>query len=275
MNDVDWLSLNKRNWDERTRIHLNARSYDLTALRNGRGRLHPIEEAELGSVSGLRVLHLQCHFGRDTLTLAQRGADVTGLDFSAAAVQTARQLADELGLASKARFVEANVYDALNAIPEPRSFDLVYVTWGAISWLPDLETWARIIFEFLKPGGRFYLAEGHPAALVFDDAQTPPGGMPNYFAPYFMTDMLMMNDSTDYADADACLENSEICEWMHSLSEIIMSLINAGLTLNWLHEHDSAPWPVFKLLVEDAHGMYRWPDKPWLPLSFSLEAYRP
>ncbi len=122
----DWRELNRANWDERVAVHLGASDYDLAPLRAGRGRLNAIEEAELGPVGGLRVLHLQCHFGRDSLVLAGRGAEVTGLDFSGPAVVAARSLAAELGLA--ARFVQADLYDAPEAVPEPASFDLVYTT---------------------------------------------------------------------------------------------------------------------------------------------------
>jgi len=127
---MDWRSLNRANWGERVAIHLEAPGYDLAPLRAGRGRLNAIEEAELGDVRGLRVLHLQCHFGADTLCLAQRGATVVGLDFSAAAIAAARQLTEELGLADRARFVQADLYDAPSAIGEAASFDLVFVTWG-------------------------------------------------------------------------------------------------------------------------------------------------
>ena len=181
----DWRAVNRANWDERVPIHLAAPSYDLGPLRAGKGRLHPIEEAELRPVAGLRVLHLQCHFGRDTLTLAQRGAEVVGLDFSGPAIKAARALAAEIGLADRARFVEADLYDAPAAIREPGAFDLVFVTWGAIYWLPDIRRWAEIVAFFLKPGGTLYLAEGHPSALVFDDMAPKHDGLPGWFAPYF------------------------------------------------------------------------------------------
>ncbi len=129
----DWRELNRANWDERVAVHLGASGYDLAPLRAGRGRLNAIEEAELGPFGGLRVLHLQCHFGRDSLVLAGRGAEVTGLDFSGPAVLAARSLAAELGLA--ARFVQADLYDAPAVVSEPASFDLVYTTWGTITWL--------------------------------------------------------------------------------------------------------------------------------------------
>jgi SAM-dependent methyltransferase len=242
--------------------------------RAGRGRLNPIEEAEIEPLKGLRVLHLQCHFGRDSLILASRGATVVGLDFSTPAIATARELAAELGLAERARFVEADLYDAPSAIAEAHAFDLVFVTWGAINWLPDIRRWAEIVAQFLKPGGALYLAEGHPAALVLDDAARRESVMPGWFAPYFSPEALVFDDPSDYADESARLTHARTYEWLHPLGAIVTALIDAGLTLRWLHEHAAVPWRMFELLVEDADGMYRWPDRPWLPLAFSLRAER-
>lgn len=272
--DEDWRAVNRANWDERVPIHLAAPSYDLGPLRAGQGRLNPIEEAELRPVAGQRVLHLQCHFGRDTLTLAQRGAEVVGLDFSAPAIAAARALAAELGLADRARFVEADLYDAPAAIHEPAAFDLVYVTWGAINWLPDIRRWAEIVAFFLKPGGTLYLAEGHPTALVFDDAAPAQAGMPGWFAPYFDRAPCVFDDPSDYADPTARLAHARTYSWMHPLGEVVTSILAAGLDLKWLHEHDRVPWRMFECLIEDAEGMYGWPKEPWLPLAFSLRAQR-
>jgi len=270
--EPDWRSANRANWDERVPVHLGPNGYDLTDIRSGRGTMNPIEEAELGPVDGLRILHLQCHFGKDTLTLAQRGAEVVGLDFSGPAVSAAQALAEELGLSERARFVEGDLYDAIKLIPEPASFDRVFVTWGALCWLPDITGWAKIVAHFLKPGGSLYLAEGHPAALVLDDSVAYPDGMPGFLVPYFDREALLFDETADYSDETAVLSNSATYEWMHPISEVIMALIDAGLTLTWFHEHDSIPWAMFKYQVKDEHGMYRWPDKPWLPLSYSLEA---
>ena len=186
MGGENWREANRANWDERTAVHLGPGSdYDLGPLRAGRGELDAIVRSELGPVTGLRVLHLQCHFGADSLTLAQQGAAaVAGLDFSVPAIEAARRLAGELGLSDRARFVEADLYDAPRAIPEPGGFDLVFVTWGALPWLPDVAGWARIVAGFLRPGGRFHLAEGHPTALVFDDMAGTQDGRPGWFAPY-------------------------------------------------------------------------------------------
>jgi SAM-dependent methyltransferase len=185
VSEPEWHRANRANWDERVGVHTGPRGYDLAPLRSGSGRLNGIEETELPPIDGKRVAHLQCHFGADSLKLAQRGAEVVGLDFSAPAIETARGLADELDLADRARFVHADLYDALQAIPTPHQFDIVFVTWGAICWLPDIAGWAQIVAALLRPGGLLYLAEGHPTAYVFDDATCSTDGMPGLFAPYF------------------------------------------------------------------------------------------
>lgn len=271
----DWRALNRANWDERVPLHLAAESYDLAPLRTGTASLHPIEAAELGPVAGRRIVHLQCHFGRDSLILAQQGADVVGLDFSQPAIQAARSLATELGLASRARFVQADLYDATDAIAEPAAFDIAFVTWGALCWLPDIGRWAEIVAALLKPGGFLYLAESHPAALVFDDATAKSDGEPGRFAPYFQHGPLVLDDPRDYADADARLQNSRTYEWSHGLGEIVSAIIASGLRLSWLHEHAAVPWRMYRELVPAEGGLYRWPDQPWLPLAFSLRADRP
>jgi SAM-dependent methyltransferase len=271
----DWRAINRARWDEAVGIHLGPGGYDLSDLRAGRGRMNAIEEDELGPVDGLRVLHLQCHFGRDTLCLAQRGATVVGLDFSAPAIAAARDLARELGLEDRARFVQSDLYDARAAIGAAEKFDLVYVTWGAINWLPDIAEWARIVAHFLKPGGALYLAEGHPAAYVFDDSTRAADGMPGLFAPYFQDGAIAVDNPRDYMDPDARLTNSRTMEFIHPLGSTINGLLQAGLSLDWLHEHDAITWRMFAILVEDARGLYRWPDKPWLPLAFSLRASKP
>jgi SAM-dependent methyltransferase len=273
MAEQPWQTANRANWDERVGVHLGPGGYDLTDLRQGRGRLDPIVEAELPGVSGKRVMHLQCHFGKDTLSLAQRGAEVVGLDFSAAAITAARDLATQLGLS--ARFVHADLYDAPAAVGEQAAFDLVFVTWGALPWLPDIRRWADIVAGFLKPGGAVYLAEGHPAALVLDDEAPQADGNPGFFLPYFHSEALTFNQTTDYADPTACLTNSTTYEWVHPLGAVVTALLAAGLRLDWLHEHDAVTWQMFKCLTKGPDRLYRWPDKPWLPLSYSLQATRP
>jgi SAM-dependent methyltransferase len=259
--------------DERVGVHLGPRGYDLTELRRGSGRLGGIVESELPDVSGKRVLHLQCHFGKDSLTLAQRGAaEVVGLDFSPAAIVAARDLTKELDLTERAHFVQADLYDAPEAINQPGGFDVVYVTWGALCWLPDIRRWAQIIAHFLKPGGSLYLAEGHPAAMVLDDAAPQADGNPGFLVPYFHSEPLVFDQTSDYADRTAQLTNSRTYEWIHPLGTVVTALIAAGLRLDWLHEHDAIAWPLFNCLIKGDDGLFRWPDKKWLPLAYSLLA---
>jgi SAM-dependent methyltransferase len=274
MSESEWKRANRANWDERVGVHMAPGGYDIASLRAGNARLDAIEEAELGSVAGKRVLHLQCHFGRDSLILAQRGAEVTGLDFSTPAIAAALALTEELGLADRARFFEADLYDARTVIPEPASFDLVYVTWGALLWLADIRLWAEIVAYFLKPGGRLYLAEGHPIALVFDDLQKSPDGVPGFFAPYFSPTPIEYDDSKDYANPTAVLKNTKTFTWIHPIGDVVTGLTDAGLRLDWLHEHDAVTWRMFNLLQEDEAGLFRWPEQKWLPLAFSLSATR-
>lgn len=273
MTNEDWRALNRANWDERVPVHRAVPFYDVERIRPGTARMNAIEEAELGSVAGLRVLHLQCHFGHDSLILASRGADVTGLDFSAPAIEAARENAAALGL--NARFVLSDIYAARDAIPEPAAFDLAYTTWGTICWLPDVAEWARIIAHFLRPGGRLYFADMHPAAYVLDDVAPGLDGRPGWFAPYFGAEPLVIDDPRDYADPDARLGNRRTVQWMHPLSTVIGSLLEAGLRLDWLHEHPRVTWQAFAQLVEDADGCWTWPDRPWFPLAVSLSMTRP
>jgi SAM-dependent methyltransferase len=273
----DWLALNRANWNERVPIHLNAprRHYKLDALRAGTERLDTIAAEILGPVDGLRVLHLQCHFGQDTLTIAQQGAVVTGLDFSPPAIAAAQSLAAELGLADRARFVQANVYDAETTINQPASFDRVFVSWGALCWLPDMAAWARIVASFLKPNGFLALADAHPFAYVFDDLTATGDGKPGWYMPYLGRQPMCEDRPEDYADPTARLKNSRTVEFLHPLSDVIMALVDAGLRIDRFCEHDSITWQMFAQLEQREPDRHVWPDRPWLPLSYSLRAAKP
>ena len=268
MEDPDWLRLNRANWDERVPVHRATPMYALDQFRDGTARMNAIEEAELGPVAGLRLLHLQCHFGHDSLILAQRGAEVTGVDFSPPAIEAARENAAALGIG--ARFVLSDVYAAPKAVPEPASFDLVYITWGTICWLPDLARWAGVIAHFLRPGGRLYFADMHPTAAVLGDERPEADGRPGWVVPYFGREPIHFNDPTDYADREARFDNAHTIEFVHPLADVLGSLMAAGLRLEWLHEHDRLTWQQFRYLVKGADGCWTWPGRPWFPLALSL-----
>jgi SAM-dependent methyltransferase len=215
----DYLSLNRRNWDERVAVHVASGFYAVERFVAGEDHLHGFETEELGDVAGKRVVHLQCHFGMDTLSLARRGASVTGLDFSAPAIAEARALAGRLGV--EARFVEANVYDAVEALGE--RYEIVYTGKGALNWIPDLGAWARTAAALLEPGGVLYLVEYHPLPLMLAEDSL------EFEWPYFNTGAEVWDEPGDYADPDAVLENARTVEWPHPISEVICSVIDAGL----------------------------------------------
>ncbi len=272
---LDWRALNLANWDERAAVHLGPRGYDRSSHRVGSGRLDAIAEAELDPVAGLRVLHLQCHIGDDSVALAQRGAaEVVGVDFSPAAVDAARAFAAEVG-AANARFLVSDLYAAPASLPdEAGRFDLVFTTWGVIGWLPDIGAWARVVAHFLRPGGALYFADAHPVSLVLDDGVPGAEGRPGWLVPYFDRAPRAFQEPGDYADPEARLANSRFVAWLHPLSDILGALSAAGLRLEWLHEHARLPWQPFRCLVRDADGLWTWPDQPWLPLGLSLRCVR-
>jgi SAM-dependent methyltransferase len=280
----EWLEANRVQWDERVPLHVASKFYDQSKLRAGHGELYPIEERELREflpegLEGKRMLHLQCHFGADTLVLAQRGAEVVGIDFSRPAIVAARELAAEVGLAERSRFVNANIYDARHILPQPESFDVVYTTWGTIGWLPDVAEWARIIEWYLKPGGKLYFADGHPAALVFSGGEGDgqgEGALPGFAFPYGSDGAPdVVDEAGDYADGNARLENTRSFEWSHPLGETITALLDTGLRLEFFHEHYELPWKMFAPLQEGEDRLYRWPGQKWLPLGMSLGAVKP
>jgi 2-polyprenyl-3-methyl-5-hydroxy-6-metoxy-1,4-benzoquinol methylase len=272
MSEPEWRRLNRANWDERVAIHMAPESdYDTHLLRQGNYILHAIEERELGPVAGLRLLHLQCHFGVDTLALAQKGAQVTGLDFSAPAIAAARSLAAEIGI--EAHFVQSDIYEARAALEG--EFDRVFTTWGTIGWLPDIQGWAEVVASLLRVGGEVYFADMHPAALIFDDDVPGTHGMPGWFAPYFHQGEIVVDDARDYANPVARLSNLRTHQFMHPVASVVQALLDAGLRLTMLHEHDTLAWKQFGCMIEAEGGLYRLPEKPWLPLSYSLKAIKP
>jgi SAM-dependent methyltransferase len=266
-----WMAVNRLNWDDRTAVHLRNRTgfYPIDRVRAGDNAFGEPEDSELGDVAGKRIVHLQCHFGLDTIRLARRGAIVTGLDFSTAAIAAARALAAELGV--PARFVEGNVYDSpalLNA-----QYDITFVTWGSIIWLPDIRRWAQIVAELLAPDGWVCLAEGHPSTLSLDEVDGRLVAVRPWRTP--MTEPFVYDDATTYTGDPTSLAHTRSYEWCHPLSDIIGSLLEAGLHLDFLHEHERLPWRYFPMMEEAEDWGYRLPDgHPPLPLSFSLRASR-
>jgi SAM-dependent methyltransferase len=267
----EFIAANRRNWDERVPIHRRDRSgfYAVERFLAGEKSLHAIENGELGGVAGKHLIHLQCHFGLDTLILARHGAITTGLDFSPAAIAEARRLAEATGLA--AEFVCADVYAAREAVAG--HFDIAYVTWGTMCWLPDLTRWAQTIAALLKPGGYLYFADAHPNMLVLEERD---GRLVHEYPIDTPADRpLLFDEAQTYNDDPTPLTATRTYQWIHSLSRLVNALIDAGLALEFLHEHPSLPWPIFPMCVRGTDGLYRLPDGiPAFPLSVSLRARR-
>ncbi|HET7472692.1 MAG TPA: class I SAM-dependent methyltransferase [Candidatus Limnocylindrales bacterium] len=260
-------------WDEWTRIHETSEFYDLDGFKRGGIRLRDYELEEIGPVAGLDVLHLQCHFGMDTLSFARLGARVTGADFSAAAVALARRVADEIGF-PEARFVQSNVYDLPAALDG--EFDLVYTSRGVLGWLPDVRGWAHVIAHFLRPGGRFYITEIHPVAQAFENEGVRPGELRLTY-PYWEHEApLTFAVQGSYADPTAEVAAAHEHGWDHGLGEIVTALIDAGLRIETVREYPFCEWKL-DFLEERDDGTWRLPGEldGRLPLFFSILATKP
>ncbi|HXQ90669.1 MAG TPA: class I SAM-dependent methyltransferase [Acidimicrobiales bacterium] len=263
------VAQNRASWDERVPIHVASEFYDVEGwLREGRGP-RPEESAALGDVSGLDLVHLQCHFGLDTLAWARVGARVTGLDFSGPAIDQARALARRAGLQDRATFVCADVYDAVEAL-EHATYDVVYVSLGALSWLPSVDRWAHVVASLLRPGGRLFLHDVHPLS----NALSHDGLVVEH--TYFEEEDPVVDDSdVTYTDGTYSLSVQRTYSWNHSLGEIVSAVVGRGLVLERLEEHDWTSFARFTWLVRDADQHFSLPaTKPRVPLSFSLRARR-
>lgn len=263
----EYTSANRAKWEDRVPIHLASAFYDIEGwLAQERGP-RPWELEALGDVRGLDLVHLQCHFGLDTLQLARAGARVTGVDFSPTAIAHARDLAERSGLADRATFVEADVLRASDELSR-EAFDIVYVSLGSLCWLPSVERWAAQVEALLRPAGRLYLHDSHPLAWALADDEL------RIEHTYFEEEEPYVDDSgLTYADGDARLDNTRSYEWNHSLGEIISAVVAHGLVVDGLMEHDWTVWPRFPWLVETDDG--RWatpPGEPRAALSFTLVA---
>jgi SAM-dependent methyltransferase len=264
---ANWLEFNRANWNERVPIHVDGDFYDVEGFVAGRETVPAFALADVGDVRGKRLVHPQCHIGTETLGWARHGAAVTGLDFSQPALDTAAELAKQIGV-EDARWVAANVYDAVEALDGER-FDIVYTGLGALCWLPDIERWARVMAALTKPGGFLYLAEFHP----FGNTLTRDGITVAH--DYFNRAAQVWDEPGTYADFDAQTTENVSVQFDHGLGEIINALIGAGLRLESLHEHEMTMFSRFDVL-EQRDGYFWLPDgHPRVPLMYSLRASQP
>lgn len=287
----DYLTVNAANWDARAEVHMGPGGYRVDAMADPAwlSSIVSFDRPRLGDVSGLDALHLQCHLGTDTISLARLGARMTGVDLSAQSLRYARVLAERAG--AQIGYVQADVYSAPEALGG-RTFDLVYTGIGALCWLPDIRQWGRTVTRLLRPGGRLFVRDGHPVlnsvvGLVVRDRHPDRDQQPDISGPGAVTPALELpyweneegltwSDEKSYAGQSPVA--SPVCrEWNHALSEIVMAVLDAGLTLELLEEHDSVPWDALPgLMVQNDAEEYRLADRPQrLPASFTLSARKP
>jgi len=263
----EYLRVNRETWNMWTRLNVASEFYNVDGFKAGRMTLDPITLAGPGDVTGKSLLHLQCHFGMDTISWARRGAIVTGIDFSEEAITTARALADELRI--PATFIHCNLYD----LPQHLTgqFDVIFTSYGVLGWLPDIAGWGQIIAHFLKPGGIFYIVEVHPIALLFDEHRQDAELRLLY--PYFQgAEPLRIEQDGSYAAPDAPIR-SVTYAWIHPLAEIIASLLRAGLRIEAFDEYPFVRWAVFPWMERRADGGWQLPSgQQSIPLMFSLKA---
>ena len=260
--EENYLDINRHSWNNRTEAHIKSEFYGMEQFLQGKTSLQNIELNLLGNVEGKAVLHLQCHFGQDSISLSRMGAQVTGVDLSDKAIARAKSIARETQ--ANVEFICCDLY----ALPANlnKQFDVVFTSYGTIGWLPNLDKWAAVISRFLKPGGQFVFVEFHPVVWMFDDDFEKIGYR------YFNSGAIVETENGTYADRSANIEQQSVT-WNHSISEVLNSLIRNGLEINAFDEFDYSPYNCFKHTVEFEPGKYRIKHLDnKIPMLFSLRA---
>lgn len=262
MNDLNYLEINKKTWNEKTDFHVDSEFYRNEEFLKGRTSLNDIELNLLGDIKGKSILHLQCHFGQDTLSFARMGAQATGVDLSDKAIVKAKEFNEQLNL--NAKFICCDIYNLPNHLDE--QFDIVFTSYGTIGWLPDLDKWANVVSRFLKPRGKFILADFHPIVWMFDN------DFKEVFYSYFNVEPIIEEETGTYANKDAEIETKTIT-WNHPTSEVLNALIQSGLQINSFNEYDYSPYNCFNQTEEFEPGRYRIKHlQNKIPMVFSLTA---
>ncbi len=260
-----YFEINKATWNEKVKIHTDSEMYDLEAFKKGKSSLMPYEIESVGDINGKSLLHLQCHFGQDTLSWSRLGAKCVGVDISNEGIKFAQQLNEELHL--DAEFVCCNVLDTSKYVKD--KFDIVFTSYGVIGWLPDLKPWAKMIAERLKNNGVFYIVEFHPIVWMFDYTK----GNPIMKYGYMQDDVIYEEYEGTYANESSKMISKEY-GWNHGLGEVITALTDVGLCIDYLKEHDESPYDVFPDLISTKSGMYVTKDRLY-PLIFEIKATKP
>jgi 2-polyprenyl-3-methyl-5-hydroxy-6-metoxy-1,4-benzoquinol methylase len=262
--EENYIAINRQSWNNRTESHLNSEFYDVDGFMKGKSSLNAIEMDLLGDIQGKTILHLQCHFGQDSISLSRLGAKVTGIDLSDKAIESAIQIAKKTN--SKTKFICCNIYDLPNHLDE--KFDIVFTSYGTIGWLPDLEQWAIIVSQFLKPNGQFVFVEFHPVVWMFDDDFEKIGYR------YFNSGAIIETENGTYADKKAQITTSNIT-WNHSMSEVLNSLIQNNLEIKSMDEYDYSPYNCFNHTTEFEPNKFRithFEDK--IPMVYAIKAVK-
>lgn len=263
-NDHDYIEINRETWNKKTPVHLQSEFYDMKSFLSGSSSLNDIELDLLGDIKGKSILHLQCHFGQDSISLSRMGAKVTGVDLSDKAIETAVQVAAQTN--SDTTFICCNIYDLPNHLTG--QFDYVFTSYGTIGWLPDLDAWGRIIARYLKPVGKFIIVEFHPVVWMFDN------DFEKIQYNYFKDEPIIETETGTYADKAAGITQQTIT-WNHSLSEVMGALVKNGLQINKMEEFDYSPYNCFNNMEQVGDKKYRiknFGNK--IPLVYAIVASR-
>ncbi len=242
----NYIAINRQSWNNRVQSHMNSDFYDLDGFLQGNTSLNSIELELLGDIKNKQILHLQCHFGQDSLSLGRLGAHVTGVDLSDKAVESAIELANKTKI--DANFICSDIYELPKCLD--KQFDIVFTSYGTIGWLPDLDKWAKIVAKYLKPGGKFVFVEFHPVVWMFDD------DFEKIAYHYFNKEVIIESETGSYADKTADL-SQEYVMWNHSMSDVVNSLIKNGLEINSLDEFDYSPYNCFNKTEEFKPNKFR------------------
>ncbi len=242
----DYINLNKHAWNNKTDVHIDSAFYDNENFLKGKSTLNSIELELLGDISGKSILHLQCHFGQDTMSLQRLGAQVIGIDFSDKAIAKAKEFNEQLGL--ETQFICCDIYDLPNHLDE--KFDIVFTSYGTIGWLPDLDKWANVVSRFLNPNGKFVMADFHPVVWMFDN------DFREVYYSYFNIEPIIEEETGTYADKKAAIEAKTV-GWNHPISEILNSLISNGLSITKFNEYDYSPYNCLNEMEEFEPNKFR------------------
>ncbi|MEO7523814.1 MAG: class I SAM-dependent methyltransferase [Ferruginibacter sp.] len=246
MCELNYIEKNKAAWNSRTNHHFNSSFYDVEGFLKGKNSLNDIELKLLNHVEGKNILHLQCHFGQDTISLARMGANVTGVDLSDNAINKAVELSARANV--NTTFICCDIYELPRYLD--KEFDFVFSSYGTIGWFPNLDKWAAIISKFLKPDGKFIFAEFHPVVWMFDNE------FEKVIYTYSKSEPIIEVEEGTYADRSAPI-TTEMITWNHSISEVITSLLQQGLELNFFKEYDYSPYNCFSKTIEFEPGKFR------------------